>query len=52
MTRTRWIALAVVLLIALFAVVAGGFLWPRPQFQRGPWAVPGDSAGTAAESVR
>jgi hypothetical protein len=41
MTRTRWIALIAILLIALFAVVVGGFLWPRPQFQRGPWTGPG-----------
>ena len=37
MTRTRWIILIVVLLIALFAVIVGGFLWPRPQFRQGPW---------------
>lgn len=37
MTRTRWIALIVVALIALFAVIVGGFLWPRPQFRSGPW---------------
>lgn len=53
MTRTRWIALIVVLLIALFAVVVGGFLWPRPQFRRGPWAGPGpapaDSLGAPIE---
>jgi hypothetical protein len=40
-TRTRWVALIVVLMIALFAVVVGGFLWPRPQFRRGPWTGPG-----------
>lgn len=55
MTRTRWIALVVVLLIALFAVVVGGFLWPRPQFRRGPWSgpdpVPGDSVGAPAEGA-
>lgn len=55
MTRTRWIALILVLLIALFAVVVGGFLWPRPQFQRGPWAgsgpAPTDSAGAPVESA-
>ena len=37
MTRTRWIILAVVVLLALFAVVIGGFLWPRPQWEKGPW---------------
>lgn len=51
MTRTRWIALIVVLLIAVFAVVVGGFLWPRPQFQRGPWMGPGDSVGAAVEGI-
>jgi hypothetical protein len=53
-TRTRWVALIVVLLIALFAVVVGGFLWPRPQFRRGPWAGPGpaleDSLGLPIEA--
>ncbi len=47
MTRSRWIVLVVILLVALFAVVVGGFLWPRPQFRRGPWmgegATPADS---------
>ncbi len=37
MGRTGWIVLIVLLLITLFAVVVGGFFWPRPQFQRGPW---------------
>lgn len=37
MTRARWIILAAVLLVALFAVVIGGFLWPRPQWDKGPW---------------
>ncbi|MGH7543209.1 MAG: hypothetical protein ACREK7_04650 [Gemmatimonadota bacterium] len=41
MTRTRWVALITVLLIAVFAVVVGGFLWPRPQFRLGPWTGPG-----------
>lgn len=51
MTRPRWILLIVVLLIALFAVVVGGFLWPRPQFRHGPWAGPGpaDSVDPAPE---
>lgn len=55
MTRGRWIALVTVLLIALFAILVGGFLWPRPQFQRGPWAgpgaAPGDSAGASVEDT-
>ena len=54
MTRPRWILLIVLLLIALFAVVVGGFLWPRPQFRRGPWAgpgpVPADSVGPPAKA--
>lgn len=37
MTRTRWALVIAVAVIALFAVVVGGFLWPRPQFRRGPW---------------
>lgn len=37
MGRTGWIVLIVVLLITLFAVVVGGFFWPRPQFRKGPW---------------
>lgn len=49
MTRTRWIVLIAVLLIALFAVVVGGFLWPRPQFRRGPWSGPGPAS---VDSVR
>lgn len=40
MTQSRWIILVIVLLVALFAVVVGGFLWPRPQFRKGPWTVP------------
>lgn len=56
MTRPRWILLIVILLIALFAVVVGGFLWPRPQFRRGPWAGPGpawvDSISADGESRR
>jgi hypothetical protein len=55
MTRTRWVTLIGILLIVLFAVVVGGFLWPRPQFQRGPWAGSGplqaDSAGAPVESA-
>lgn len=37
MTRTRWVVLAIVVLVALFAIVVGGFFWPRPQWDRGPW---------------
>lgn len=40
MTRTRWIVLAVVVLVLLFAFVVGGFFWPRPQWERGPWNAP------------
>ena len=36
--------LIVVLVIAAFAIVVGGMLWPRPQFERGPWAIPGGEA--------
>ena len=46
MTRARWIAIAVVI-VGLFAIVVGGFLWPRPQFRSGPW---GDRAGP--DSIR
>ena len=46
MTRARWIAIAVVI-VGLFAIVVGGFLWPRPQFRSGPW---GDRPG--ADSIR
>jgi hypothetical protein len=35
-TRSRWIVIAVIA-IGLFAIVVGGFLWPRPQFRKGPW---------------
>ncbi len=38
--RALWIVAAVVTLVLAFAVVAGGFFWPRPQFERGPWASP------------
>lgn len=44
-SRRRWLLVALILaLIAGFAVVAGGFLWPRPQFRLGPWAVPDTAA--------
>ena len=36
MTRARWIVVALIV-IGLFAIVVGGFLWPRPQFRKGPW---------------
>lgn len=51
MTRTRWVTLIGILLIVLFAVVVGGFLWPRPQFQRGPWAGTADSARITDDSL-
>lgn len=37
--RGRWLyaLAAVVAVLALFAILAGGFLWPRPQFRSGPW---------------
>jgi hypothetical protein len=35
-TRRGWIVIAVIA-VALFAIVVGGFLWPRPQFRKGPW---------------
>lgn len=38
----------VVLAVALFALIVGGFFWPRPQMRRGPW-VPADS--TAPDST-
>jgi len=41
--------LAFLLVVAVVAVVLGGFLWPRPQFRRGPWhgggAPPADTSG-------
>ncbi len=30
--------LVILVVVAAFAIVVGGMLWPRPQFQRGPWA--------------
>jgi hypothetical protein len=43
--KGRWFIIAIVLLVALFAIVVGGFLWPRPQFDRGrtPWTLNRDS---------
>ena len=46
MTRGRWIAV-VAIVVALFAIVVGGFLWPRPQFRAGPW---GGAGSPPAES--
>lgn len=35
---TRWIVGLVILgAAAAVTVLAGGFLWPRPQFSGGPW---------------
>lgn len=31
---------AILLAFAIFALVVGGFLWPRPQFRKGPWESP------------
>lgn len=47
MTRGRWIAV-VAIAVALFAIVVGGFLWPRPQFRAGPW---GGTGPPPAESL-
>lgn len=48
-SRRRWLLAALILgLITAFAVVGGGFLWPRPQFRLGPWAVP-DTSSPALE---
>ncbi|MGH7570350.1 MAG: hypothetical protein ACREMK_00715 [Gemmatimonadota bacterium] len=53
MGRTGWIVLIVVLLITLFAVVVGGFFWPRPQFRKGPWATdPPAAADSLSEAPR
>lgn len=48
MSRRGWIVL-VVLVVALFALIIGGFLWPRPQFERGPWKQLEAPAGEPAE---
>lgn len=40
-TMKRWLLIGF-LVIAVgmaVAIALGGFLWPRPQFQRGPWAI-------------
>ncbi|HUP00788.1 MAG TPA: redoxin domain-containing protein [Gemmatimonadota bacterium] len=36
----RWAVLGAVAAIGAFAVIGGGFLWTRPQFERGPWLGP------------
>ncbi len=37
--RRRWIVgLALLAVAAAVTVIAGGFLWPRPQFSGGPWS--------------
>lgn len=41
--RPRTIVLGAVLLVAAFAVIGGGLLWPRPQFEKGPWADAGEA---------
>jgi hypothetical protein len=39
--------LVILFVVAAFAIVVGGMLWPRPQFQRGPWApAPVDTVAT------
>lgn len=48
MSRRARITLFVVLAVALFALIVGGFFWPRPQMQRGPWAPPDSTPGSAA----
>jgi hypothetical protein len=35
---SKRIVLLILFAAAAFAIVLGGMLWPRPQFQRGPWA--------------
>lgn len=39
-----WIAIGILVFVAAFAVVAGGFLWPRQQLEHGPWTT--DPAGS------
>ncbi len=48
MSRRARIALIVVLAVALFALIVGGFFWPRPQMQRGPWVTPDSLAPGSA----
>ncbi len=38
--KTVLLVAVALLAIAVFALVAGGFLWPRPQFRNGPWEAP------------
>jgi hypothetical protein len=39
--------LVILVVVAAFAIVVGGMLWPRPQFQRGPWeSAPVDTIAT------
>ena len=40
MSRRARTVLLIVLAVALFALILGGFFWPRPQMERGPWAEP------------
>ena len=44
---------AAVVAAALFALIVGGFLWPRPQFEEGraPWTLEPE-APSPAESLR
>jgi hypothetical protein len=50
--RARWVVIAVAVAMVLFAIVVGGFLWPRPQFERGrtPWTLE-DTAPSRADSL-
>jgi len=41
-----WIAIGILAFVTAFAVVAGGFLWPRQQLEHGPWADPASSVET------
>lgn len=44
---SKRVILIIVIVAAVFAIVVGGMLWPRPQFQRGPWApAPVDTMST------
>lgn len=46
---SKRVILVIVLVAAVFAIVVGGMLWPRPQFQRGPWV--GPEAPAPADTV-
>ena len=58
--RARWVVVGAVVAAAAFALIVGGFLWPRPQFEEGraPWTLGrgNDSlpagGSSAAESLR